>query len=357
MVVVMLSFMVLAKPESANAEEITDLSMQNDEYVDATDILVIDADDGGATPASSPNSVFRFELEKPAYVDVGAYISDGYADVIVSKDAAGNRPVHGGAMNITSNDNDKMKVYLEKGTYYVVFKHKRDSVGVENSASVIAQYVDRTVTNNSSIKNAKKVDIKQPIIGFLSDSVRSQYYQFNINAKSKVEVNLLFDAVFGDYSKSSRPVVVKANIYDKNYKVVSTVELGENAKNTALNMTKTLEKGTYYLGFEEISGTSLYDGSDVLVHFGETFINIKATKVSLTAPKVTSYKTKAKSVSGTAAAGSEVFVICNNDVFYVTADSKGAFKANTTALVKGKNVKVFAIKDGVKSKATTVKVK
>ena len=302
----------------------------------------------------SMHNVFKFELDGPAIVDVGI-TTNVYCDATLGKDPAGNTTVYGGSWR--TSDNATNRVYLEKGVYYIVFKPSSSSPEQEFSASVLVQYVDRTVSNNNKIKDAKEVSIKEPITGFLSSSVRSQNYKFKLSNKSKVEISAMLDAVYSVRTSASNKVKVKASLYDKNYKLVKSSEFGEDSKDRVLNISATLEKGTYYLGIEEIAGVDVFTKGNSLMHFGEVFININATKTTLKAPKVVGFKAKAKKITGTAESGSEVFLIHNNKVYFGTVDKNGKYSVKTSALKKGANIQAFVIKDGVKSKTTTVKVK
>jgi len=75
-----------------------------------------------------------------------------------------------------------------------------------------------------------------------------------------------------------------------------------------------LNKGTYYFSLNDSKSLSFY---------GPHIIKITADKIAVEAPKVTSCKSRFKTVSSTAEKNAEIYVVCNEDTFIGTVDSQG----------------------------------
>ncbi|HHU70999.1 MAG TPA: hypothetical protein GXZ21_03065 [Clostridiales bacterium] len=317
-------------------------------------VVVVD-DITTAVPAASASSseyttVYNFDLKKPAIVRVVVsqsnyqYVHSDDIDVFICNDELGGSVVTNGKIDsLEYNTPVERTVNLEAGTYYVVFKEnsKKDPFADgKTTVGVTAQYVDRTVDDNFSLKNAEEVKINKDITGFFSETVHKEYYKFKITEKSKVTISTIAEK----NKANGKPMI--ATLYDSNYVELEKADI--NTNNSAVLITKTLNKGTYYFSL---------DDSTSLNYYGINNVKITTSKVSVKAPKVSSYKANATVVKGTAEKGAEVYVVCNGDTFIGTVDSKGQYSVKTTKLKKATNVKVYIISDGLKSKVTTVKVK
>lgn len=320
------------------------------------EVSVVEVDDiTTAVPAASASSseyttVYNFDLEKPAIVRV-VVSQDNYqyanlddVDVLICNDELGGSAVTNGIIeSLAYNTPTERTVNLEAGTYYVVFKEdsSKDSIADgKTTVGISAQYVDRTVDDNFSLKNAEEVKINKDITGFFSETVHKEYYKFNITEKSNVSISTIAEKT----KANGKPMI--ATLYDSNYVELAKADI--NTNNSAVLITKTLNKGTYYFSL---------DDSASLNYYGINNVKTTTSKVSVKAPKVSSYKANATVVKGTAEKGAEVYVVCNGDTFIGTVDSKGQYSVKTTKLKKASNLKVYIISDCLKSKVTTIKVK
>lgn len=333
---------------SVKAEEPTMVELQVEEVDD-----IASAISSQSASTDNINTVFKFKLTKPAYVVVGVNqtfnTNWGYKlDAVITSDPNGGSVVYFGLISGPTAPQTR-KAFLEAGTYYIKLKIN-DAEILDNSgkfsASVIAQYVDRTISGNTTIMKAKEVDIDTPIVGFLSSSVHKQFYKIKLDHKSKVNINFLASIVYytGDDSTMGR-------VYDKNFKRLKEVDIASESA----SINTTLSPGTYYVSIEQYP--AVLGGIDNYNYFGETFINIDTTNVKLVAPKNVVAKAGKKIITGTAEKNSEVYIVYNNDTFFATADSKGKFKVEVDKLVKGKTLKLYAVKSGDKSSVTKVTIK
>lgn len=307
-----------------------------------------------ATPKSSEYSTnfdrpYSFTLESPAIVKVTVsqshygLASTNEIKATISGDILGASIVENGTTKtIYPGESHVQTLVLEAGTYYVNFLKRTSKdpyTDGKTTVSVIAQYVDRTVDDNFSLKKAAKIKIGEDITGFFSQSVNKEYYKFDLASKSKVNISVIGDKVYD--SKNA----MLGTLYDSNFVEIDKFNISKNG--SAEILTKTLTKGTYYF--------SLADSKSAF--YGINTVKVTTSKITAASPKVTSYKAGATSVAGTAEKGAEIYVVCNGDTFIGTVGSNGKYSVKTTKLVKGKNVKVYIINDGIKSKVTTVKVK
>lgn len=294
---------------------------------------------------------YSFTLESHAIVKVTVsqtHFKYGFLDtvraIISADELGGSSVVNGITKELNHSEPNVQTVVLEAGTYYVKFTHKSRSkpeVNGKTTVGVAAQYITRTVDDNFSLKNAEKIKIGEEVTGFFTHSVNKVFYKFDINTKSKVKISVIGDKIFEDGKKA-----MVGTLYDSDYVDIGKINISKDG--SAELLTRTLPKGTYYFSLDDSKSLSFY---------GINTVKVTTSKVTAAAPKVTSYKAGAKSVSGTAEKGAEVYVVCNGDTFIGTVDSKGKYSVDTTKLVKVKNVKVYIINDGIKSKITTVKVK
>lgn len=296
------------------------------------------------------DTTYSFTLELPAIVKVTvsqshySYAATDSVKAIISGDELGGSAVTNGTTSFLSTSESFVQtLVLEAGTYYVNFitrSNKNPYTEGKTTVSVIAQYVDRSKDDNFGLKKAAKIKIDENVTGFFSQNVNRAYYKFDLASKSKVNISVIGDKVY-----DSRKAMV-GTLYDSNFVEIDKINISKNG--SAEILTKTLTKGTYYFSLDDSKSLSFY---------GINTVKVTTSKITAAAPKVTSYKAGAKSVAGTAEKGAEVYVVCNGDTFIGTVGSNGKYSVETTKLVKGKNVKVYIINDGIKSKVTTVKVK
>lgn len=320
------------------------------------EVSVVEVDDiTTAVPAASASSseyttVYNFDLDKAAIVKVVVsqnlykYANLDDIDILICNDELGGSVVTNGKIeSLAFNTPTERTVYLEAGTYYVVFTKGSSKYGVDSGKTTVgisAEYVDRTVDDNYNLKNAEEIKVGKDVTGFFSDTVHKEYYKFNITEKSNVTISTMAEKT----KANGKPMI--ATLYDSNYVELAKTDI--NTNNSAVLITKTLNKGTYYFSLDDSASLSYY---------GINNVKVTASKTSVNAPKVSSYKANATVVKGTAEKGAEVYVVCNGDTFIGTVDSKGQYSVKTTKLKKATNVKVYVISDGLKSKITTVKVK
>ncbi|ROR27089.1 hypothetical protein EDD66_1072 [Mobilisporobacter senegalensis] len=122
--------------------------------------------------------------------------------------------------------------------------------------------------------------------------------------------------------------------------LVKNGELGKLYEPTTI--TTWLEAGTYFIVFK------VTDADCNKNENGVTSVGIYAEYIDRTATGNTSYVKAAKS---------KVYVVYNGKTYSATANSKGSFSIKTAKLTKGKKITAYAVKSGVKSKTSSVKVK
>lgn len=298
------------------------------------------------------NSIYSFTLEKPAIVRVSAseniYEHAVLAGVtaVVCKDQLGTSPVVNGKMGWVDAEGKEIMTWLEAGTYYVLFKATYPDEYLSKtpgttSIGICAEYIDKTGNGNTSFKKAAAVNLNKEVEGFFSDTNRKQYYKFTLKSKSSVTIRMTADKKDGAGDNGKYHGI----LCNSEYEEIVNKEMSKDG--TSESITKTLNKGTYYV---------VMDASDSSWYYGKTELKVTAKAVPAD-PKVTSVKKNTAAVKGTAVKGATVYASYNGETYSAKVNSKGSYTIKTAKLVKGKSVKVYAKLNGLKSGTKTYKIK
>lgn len=296
-------------------------------------------------------TVYEFTIDKQAIVKVSAaqsfyaYASSAGVGVCISRDALGTAVVVDGNIGAVYAEGKEALTWLEPGTYYIVFKvsnpdYFKSDAGT-TSVGICAEYISKTSEGNTSFKKAGSAGLNKEIDGFFSDTFRKQYYKFTLKSKSSVTIRMTADKKDGA-GKNGKYYGILCN---SEYEEIVNKEMSKDG--TSESITKTLNKGTYYV---------VMDASDSSWYYGKTELKVTAKAVPAD-PKVTSVKKNTAAVKGTAVKGATVYASYNGKTYSAKVNSKGSFTIKTAKLVKGKSVKVYAKLNGLKSGTKTYKIK
>lgn len=235
---------------------------------------------------------------------------------------------------------------LEPGTYY--FKVKRYEYSVDTGKYELTINANKhgntdTVWNNG-IEDATKITTDgKKNVGLISWNDDVDYYKFDINKTSKVNISL----------KSFIDEHVDITLINRNgVSDISSDELTGSSSSPGLwSYSTTLSPGTYFIKVERYR----YD-----VDTGKYELQVRTLDTTPpSAPKVKSVSSLGKVISGTAEANSLIVVYNGNKQIGTTnANSKGEFKLTLKPIKKNTKLSLYAYDAAKnKSKVTTIVIK
>lgn len=191
-----------------------------------------------------------------------------------------------------------------------------------------------------------------------SHVVSEQYFKLNVDRNSKI--SLLLNRVGG--KPNLKRGVIYASIMDMNGNMIQHQSISD--EECELGITCDLEKGNYFVKVYSLknSATQEYylmysDGSEASKPTKPTNPTDPTNPVTLSTPKLLTYKAGTKLIKGTSVPGTEVCVTVEGKKYVVDAKGKTFKLLLKKPLKKGKIIKVYAKVGKIQSKTKTYRVK
>ncbi|SHO48106.1 Ig-like domain-containing protein [Anaerocolumna xylanovorans] len=222
-----------------------------------------------------------------------------------------------------------------------------------DDTNTLACYVDAgTYYYQISRWNGYVVSTTTSYVGFMPASARIKMDKITLSAdKSSATVTFDYDENYLENFLNGTIRVVGGTASYKDIQNEKTWKTENRENALEKNAFYTTQNGTY---------TARIAGSSKDNYFCDVTFEIRGIdNKKPAAPKVTSYKSGSREISGTGLAGTQVYIKTGGSTYSATVGKNGEWKVTCkTKLKKGINITAYVKnQSGVSSKSTTVKVK